>query len=336
MNAEAEGLTHHLPTSLVRIFHLCFLFPNPFQGLTCYGYLDYFSHDNKGYWDLHDWNTKTGLRRNIGATIKAAKNSKTESDMGQAANKDWDGASSAGPPGAAGMGVDPGSANLLSSSYPSSYWSAELLKLGSGVGSVEGSGGSSSGSSGSVSNGGGGTTTRVDESMTYSTFLFGHRAREIIDAHPRDTPLFLYVPWNAVHNSVSTPAGWNDTAMATTVEGSVTMTLRKQFAGALFLMDQECRAIVDKLKARQLYDDTIIIMASDNGGSPTDGGNNWPLRGAKKTMFEVCKGKGGKEDSDPDTKVRDRANEWNVLLRIELVPNLQDQPHSFIFHCFYY
>ena len=94
MNAEAEGLTHHLPTSLVRIFHLCFLFPNPFQGLTCYGYLDYFSHDNKGYWDLHDWNTKTGLRRNIGATIKAAKNSKTESDMGQAANKDWDGASS--------------------------------------------------------------------------------------------------------------------------------------------------------------------------------------------------------------------------------------------------
>ena len=119
MNAEAEGLTHHLPTSLVRIFHLCFLFPNPFQGLTCYGYLDYFSHDNKGYWDLHDWNTKTGLRRNIGATIKAAKNSKTESDMGQAANKDWDGASSAGPPGAAGMGVDPGSANLLSSSYPS-------------------------------------------------------------------------------------------------------------------------------------------------------------------------------------------------------------------------
>jgi hypothetical protein len=40
------------------------------------------------------------------------------------------------------------------------------------------------------------------------------------------------------------------------------------------------------MKASKLYDNSIIIMASDNGGSPIDGGNNYPLRGAKKTMFE--------------------------------------------------
>ena len=44
--------------------------------------------------------------------------------------------------------------------------------------------------------------------------------------------------------------------------------------------------IVDSLKAKDMYDSTVIVMASDNGGSPADGGNNWPLRGAKKTQFE--------------------------------------------------
>ena len=95
-----------------------------------------------------------------------------------------------------------------------------------------------------------------------------------------------YIPFNAVHNTVSTPKGWNETTIATTAEGSATFALRKTFAGALYLMDEECRLIVDKMKSRHLYDDAIFIMASDNGGSPTDGGNNWPLRGAKKTMFE--------------------------------------------------
>ena len=46
------------------------------------------------------------------------------------------------------------------------------------------------------------------------------------------------------------------------------------------------RRIVDNLKTKGMYDNTVIVMASDNGGSPTDGGNNWPLRGAKKTLFE--------------------------------------------------
>ena len=46
------------------------------------------------------------------------------------------------------------------------------------------------------------------------------------------------------------------------------------------------KRVVAALKRKGMYDHTVIAMASDNGGSPADGGNDWPLRGAKKTLFE--------------------------------------------------
>jgi arylsulfatase A-like enzyme len=116
--------------------------------------------------------------------------------------------------------------------------------------------------------------------------LFGKRATDIVSAHPPSKPLLLYVPFNAVHNFLSVPDGWNETEIAKTVVSDVTYEPRQKFAGALYLMDQECKAIVGALKAKGMYKNSIIVMASDNGGSPIDGGNNWPLRGAKKTMFE--------------------------------------------------
>lgn len=162
-----------------------------FYGLTCYGYLDYFTHNNKGFWDLHEWNPKGGIKR------------------------------------------------------------------------------------------------RVEEaSGDYSTFLFGERARQIIGDHTTDAPLFLYVPFNAVHNTVSVPDGWMDTATAKEVIGGVTDNVRKKFAGALYFADAEVGKIVDTLKANDMYANSVLIFTSDNGGSPTDGGNNFPLRGAKKTFFE--------------------------------------------------
>ena len=35
-----------------------------------------------------------------------------------------------------------------------------------------------------------------------------------------------------------------------------------------------------------IYDSTVFVCASDNGASPADGGNNWPLRGAKKDYYQ--------------------------------------------------
>ena len=89
---------------------------------------------------------------------------------------------------------------------------------------------------------------------------------------------------------------------------NVTEELRQRFAGALYFADQEVRsniliftyffigimtlnlikikATVEAMNNTGLLDNSLIVVASDNGGNPDKGGNNWPLRGTKKTMFE--------------------------------------------------
>ena len=51
-------------------------------------------------------------------------------------------------------------------------------------------------------------------------------------------------------------------------------------------MDEHTKLIVEALQARGMYDNSIIVVTSDNGGNPSAGGNNYPLKGTKKTLFE--------------------------------------------------
>lgn len=53
-------------------------------------------------------------------------------------------------------------------------------------------------------------------------------------------------------------------------------------------MDDSMKVIMDALKEKNELHNSIILFSTDNGGPPADGNiaSNWPLRGAKDTLFE--------------------------------------------------
>ena len=93
----------------------------------------------------------------------------------------------------------------------------------------------------------------------YSTFLVGNEAARLIRAQPKDKPLFLYVPFNAVHDPLEVPAKYekeypNSPANAAPTPGMV---------AALDEMVGKIVAAVDESGQRK---NTLFIFASDNGG----------------------------------------------------------------------
>ena len=51
-------------------------------------------------------------------------------------------------------------------------------------------------------------------------------------------------------------------------------------------MDEGIGNLTRVLKSTVMWDNTIIIFSTDNGGISTKGGSNIPLRGEKGTHFE--------------------------------------------------
>jgi arylsulfatase A-like enzyme len=126
-------------------------------------------------------------------------------------------------------------------------------------------------------------TQRVEE-PTYLTDAFGREAVAFIDRH-KDAPFFLELAFNAVH----TPLNATDERLARFE--SIADPTRRAYAAMLSALDDAVGAVLDKLRASGLENDTLIVFFSDNGG-PTmrgttiNGSSNAPFRGSKRTTLE--------------------------------------------------
>ena len=106
----------------------------------------------------------------------------------------------------------------------------------------------------------------------YSTHLIAREAVRIIENHDPSKPLFLYVPFNAVHAPFQVPDKYS--APYTGLK-----SLRRTYAGMVAALDEAVGRIVDQIDKKGLRDNTLIIFHSDNGGpAPGVVTNNGPLR----------------------------------------------------------
>ncbi|XP_071094086.1 arylsulfatase B-like [Haliotis cracherodii] len=124
------------------------------------------------------------------------------------------------------------------------------------------------------------TSPEKTDNGTYSTYRFADEAIGIIERHDKSRPLFLYLPFQAVHAPIEVPEKYEAMYPNVKTEG------RRKYCGMVSALDDAIGNITKALTNSGLMEDTLILFTADNGGWITEHGNNYPLRGGKVTVYE--------------------------------------------------
>uniref|UniRef100_A0A4W6DBQ7 Si:dkey-174i8.1 n=1 Tax=Lates calcarifer TaxID=8187 RepID=A0A4W6DBQ7_LATCA len=106
------------------------------------------------------------------------------------------------------------------------------------------------------------------------------KRQQILRNHDPHKPLFLYLSLQAAHTPLQVPDNFLH------YYDSQGNRLRRHYAAMLSCLDDGVGEVVRELKTSGLYQNSVLIYSSDNGGQPLSGGSNWPLRGGKGTYWE--------------------------------------------------
>lgn len=126
----------------------------------------------------------------------------------------------------------------------------------------------------------------VEADGYYDAIMFTDRARDLIAHHDIGVPLFLYMAHQNTHTPFDElPDEWFTEEQLSMADGLKTTT-RQQFGRSVAMLDQAVSNLTLALQAKGMWDNTLLIYSSDNGGCHTSGSSNYPLRGQKNYFFE--------------------------------------------------
>ncbi len=119
----------------------------------------------------------------------------------------------------------------------------------------------------------------------YFTDLMTDKAIEFIEGQSADTPFFLYLPYTCPH----APFQGHEDAQAEPLQLDSPLWNQGKAPPDVYVamiehMDLRIGDVLRKLDQEGLADNTVVIFASDNGG--TKSARNTPLRGIKGSTFE--------------------------------------------------
>lgn len=117
----------------------------------------------------------------------------------------------------------------------------------------------------------------------YANDVWVPYTQKLLAEHPKDKALFLFWPIQHVHEPLQVPESFTEPY------ADLTSSLPKDritLMGMVSALDAALNAVVDSFKENGLWDDTLMIFSTDNGGNLDMAGNNFPLRGGKFTFWE--------------------------------------------------
>ena len=143
----------------------------------------------------------------------------------------------------------------------------------------------------------------------YSEFLYQKELVDVIQRHDVREPLFVFYAPHVAHCPLQVPKAYYDKfSFMDDDEGLCSIQTvnkehpidpahpelpyrcRRQHAAMVMIMDEVVGNVTDALKAKGMWDNTLMIFSSDNGGPvyplSENAANNWPLRGGKYSNFE--------------------------------------------------
>ncbi|XP_077982004.1 arylsulfatase B-like [Glandiceps talaboti] len=123
-------------------------------------------------------------------------------------------------------------------------------------------------------------TGMILDNSTYASYLFNNRAEKLIEKHNPDTPMFMYYSAALPHFFLEVPEKYEK------LYPNHKNRDRRVYNGMVSMMDEIIGNITNKLKEKGMWENTLFVFMSDDGGAPNYGGSNFPLRGSKATLFE--------------------------------------------------
>ena len=119
------------------------------------------------------------------------------------------------------------------------------------------------------------------KSLPYLTDAFGDQAVDFI-RNNKEQPFFLYFAFTAPHGPMHAKSEYLEKFLDKTEDPR-----RAANAALTRSMDDNIGKVLKVLKDFDLYDNTFVIFANDNGGEPSkNGASNSPLNGVKGTVLE--------------------------------------------------
>jgi arylsulfatase A-like enzyme len=123
----------------------------------------------------------------------------------------------------------------------------------------------------------------------HSAYLFQSEAEKVIEAHVEsfpDQPFFLYYAMQLIHGEWTAPESYKERcSYPETIDDDYVREVTYNYCAMNVMMDEMVANLMCKLDELKLSENTVVVLASDNGGESTVSPNSMPFVGHKGTYF---------------------------------------------------